>query len=189
MTERDVLILNAAEAVFSRYGVSKTTMHDIAVTAGVSRQTLYNAYPNKKEILRATFRMGAHKIMAAVQTKWNEQHHLGEKLDTFFELGPLALYDVIQSSPEAADLIDGLNTIAHDELIELSKIWIKMFEDAISAHIPPDATSRFDISDLADFVYFSSLNAKYYSANRQVLSSRLNILKASVLSLLEQPDT
>ncbi|MDG1457811.1 MAG: TetR/AcrR family transcriptional regulator [Pseudoprimorskyibacter sp.] len=187
MTERDVLILNAAEAVFSRYGVSKTTMHDIAVAAGVSRQTLYNAYPNKKEILRATFRMGAAKIMAAVEEKWDQQQHLAEKLDTFFELGPLALYDVIQSSPEAADLIDGINTIAHDELIELSKIWIKMFEAAISAHIPPDSPSRFNINELADFVYFSSLNAKYYAANRHVLSSRLQILKASVLSMLENP--
>ena len=66
MSERKVQILRAAEIVFSRYGVSKTTMNDIAKTAGVARQTLYNEYPNKESVLRATLRFGAEKTMAAM---------------------------------------------------------------------------------------------------------------------------
>ena len=109
MSERKVQILKAAEIVFSRYGVSKTTMNDIAKTAGVARQTLYNEYPNKESVLRATLRFGAEKTMAAVEARWRDQQDLGDKLETLFELGPLFWYDAVQSSPEIADLIDGIN--------------------------------------------------------------------------------
>ena len=78
MSERKVQILKAAEIVFSRYGVSKTTMNDIAKTAGVARQTLYNEYPNKESVLRATLRFGAEKTMADVEAR---QFAIGDQVD------------------------------------------------------------------------------------------------------------
>ena len=56
MTEKNSQILDAAQSVFARYGVSKTTMNDIAREAGIARQTLYNKYPGKSEVLRACVR-------------------------------------------------------------------------------------------------------------------------------------
>jgi len=38
--------------VFSNYGFRKTSMSDLAEAAGVSRQTLYNRFSSKEEILR-----------------------------------------------------------------------------------------------------------------------------------------
>ena len=42
--------------MFSRYGVKRTSMVDLAQEAGVSRQTLYNVFRNKDDVLRALIR-------------------------------------------------------------------------------------------------------------------------------------
>ena len=47
MEQREVKIVDAAFRVFSRYGVKRTTMNDIAEEAGLVRQTLYTVYKNK----------------------------------------------------------------------------------------------------------------------------------------------
>ena len=49
------IIIKAIEVV-SRHGIQKTTMGDIADAAGVSRQTLYNKFANKDEVLRGAIR-------------------------------------------------------------------------------------------------------------------------------------
>jgi AcrR family transcriptional regulator len=186
MNDRNINLLQAAQVVFARYGVSKTTMNDIAREAGVARQTLYNAYPSKEAVLRATLRLGADKTLAAVEAKWLVQTTLSDKLDAFCELAPLYWYDVVQSSPEVADLIDGINAIAHDELIEIAKLWNARFEIVFKAHTPKGSAPNLNALEIADFFYSTSLNAKYNAANRTVLEARLKVLKLSVLALCEE---
>ncbi|MEO7207509.1 MAG: helix-turn-helix domain-containing protein [Steroidobacteraceae bacterium] len=45
-------VLEAAVAVFARYGYRKTSMEDVARAAGVSRQGLYLSFANKEELFR-----------------------------------------------------------------------------------------------------------------------------------------
>jgi AcrR family transcriptional regulator len=45
-------VLDAAVAVFARYGYRKTSMDDVARAAGVSRQGLYLSFANKEELFR-----------------------------------------------------------------------------------------------------------------------------------------
>jgi AcrR family transcriptional regulator len=162
-------------------------MNDIAREAGVARQTLYNAYSSKEAVLRATLRFGADQSTAAVEAKWREQTTLSEKLDTFFALVPLYWYDAVQSSPQAADLIDGINTIAQDELLEIAKESNARFEALILAYIPKGAALPVTALEIADFFYSSSMNAKHTAENRSVLEARLHVLKESVLALLKEP--
>jgi TetR/AcrR family transcriptional regulator len=46
-------ILDAAQQVFEQYGARRANIEDVARTAGVSRSTLYRAYPNKEALLEA----------------------------------------------------------------------------------------------------------------------------------------
>ena len=48
-----VAILDAAQQVFERYGARRANVEDVARAAGVSRSTLYRAYPNKEVLLEA----------------------------------------------------------------------------------------------------------------------------------------
>jgi AcrR family transcriptional regulator len=46
-------ILDAAQHVFEQYGARRANVEDVARAAGVSRSTLYRAYPNKDALLAA----------------------------------------------------------------------------------------------------------------------------------------
>jgi len=46
-------ILDAAQRVFEQYGARRANVEDVARAAGVSRSTLYRAYPNKDALLEA----------------------------------------------------------------------------------------------------------------------------------------
>ena len=48
-----VAILDAARHVFEQYGARRANVEDVARAAGVSRSTLYRAYPNKDVLLEA----------------------------------------------------------------------------------------------------------------------------------------
>jgi TetR/AcrR family transcriptional regulator len=48
-----VTILDAAQRVFEQYGARRANVEDVAKAAGISRSTLYRAYPTKEALLQA----------------------------------------------------------------------------------------------------------------------------------------
>jgi TetR/AcrR family transcriptional regulator len=46
-------ILDAAQQVFEQYGARRANVEDVARAAGISRSTLYRAYPTKEALLQA----------------------------------------------------------------------------------------------------------------------------------------
>ncbi len=182
MSDRDAKILDAAMRSFTRYGVAKTTMHDIAQEAGVARQTLYNAYPGKEQVLRATVKAVAIKNYHDVTAQWALAGSLSDKLDIFIERVPLHWYDQIQQAPDAAELINGLHQVAAEELKQVDAVWIGAFQDLIADH----ANGQTDLRNLADFIYTSGVNAKYGADSRNVLVGRLKVWKAAVLGLISE---
>lgn len=64
MTEPRERILEAAETLFARYGLDKTTLADIARRAHLSKATLYHHFPNGKESI---FRDAVHGI---IESRW-----------------------------------------------------------------------------------------------------------------------
>ncbi|WP_108814634.1 TetR/AcrR family transcriptional regulator [Loktanella sp. Alg231-35] len=186
MNDRDKKLIVAAHAVFSRYGISKTTMNDIAREAGVARQTLYNAYPNKEAILRTAVRVSAEETYVNVDAAWRDLTELSEKIEVFFQFGPLCWYDMVVASPEMGDLIDGIHCIAKDEMEEFAVLWKGRFEDLIKEHAKPGSAAYDDAAATADFLYSCGINAKLDAADRSVVQSRLAILKRSILALVAE---
>ncbi len=182
MNERNSKILDAAKALFSRYGPVKTTMNDIAREAGVARQTLYNAYPNKDEVLRAVLRQSVEEMHGQVLADWGRANGLAEKLDIYFEAGPLTWYDLAQSSPEMAELFDGLHKIAKLEMDQAAALWVQAFQEMLADEGVPEGQRL----GLADYICSTSGNAKYNAKSRETVVTRLALLKSSVLALIAQ---
>lgn len=57
-------IVEAALHCFAQYGVSKTTMEDVAQAAGRSRATLYRYFPNKQALLAGVVEAEVRRIGA-----------------------------------------------------------------------------------------------------------------------------
>ena len=76
-------ILAAATATFARYGYRKTSMDEVARTAGVSRQGLYLHFPTKDELFRATVEYAlSGQLDAAIAALGNEALSLDARLVT-----------------------------------------------------------------------------------------------------------
>ncbi len=181
MNERNQSIVEAATRIFARYGINKTTMADIATEAGVARQTLYNAYQNKDELLCAVIRANALMTEEKVLERWETATGFDEKLELYFQLGPLGWYDAIEASPDAADLIEGIHRVAAVEMAEAAVRWKGHFATLIETFFD---TTTLDVPALADYLYATSLNAKSNVTNRTDLEQRLAILKQSLVALL-----
>ena len=60
-------ILDAAEAVFARRGLSGTRVREIAEAAGVNGATLYNYYPSKSALYEAVLERGVAPLVEMVE--------------------------------------------------------------------------------------------------------------------------
>jgi AcrR family transcriptional regulator len=181
MSDRHAHILDAASRIFSRYGVGKTTMADIATEAGVARQTVYNAYPTKEDLLRAVVRTEALTTEAKVIEAWRSATTFEDKLEQFFQLCPLKWYDIVHQSPDAAALIDGIHRVATVEMQEAAERWRAHFALEIETHVVGPA---INVPALADFIYSTAINAKVDAVSRAQVEARLTVLKQSVMALI-----
>jgi AcrR family transcriptional regulator len=77
---RDRLI-DAAEACFTRFGVAKTTLEDIATEAGVSRATVYRYFEGGRDevILGVVLREG-REFLAALGRRVQREETLGDAI-------------------------------------------------------------------------------------------------------------
>ena len=184
MAKSETHIIECAISVISRYGYKKTTMADLADAAGVSRQTLYNKYPNKEQVLRAAIRFGTETGLAQVAELWASGASVAEKIDMFFQIGPLNWYDMIMASPDSADLIEGFNTHAVDEMAEGTKRWVEALTGVFAPFETKLAEQGISTDAFADFFYTTSANAKYNATSRAQLETRLATLRATTLATL-----
>ena len=165
-------ILNAAKKMFVRYGFAKTTMSDIAEEAGVARQTVYNAFGSKEDILRAVVRQTGKESLDAVLAEWSRDL----TLDAI-----QAWYETMQSTPDFGELVDGINRTAAAEHAEIEVRWIAEIEALLSAHMTAPAGSP---GEIAAFFFSASKNAKYGVKDAAELTKRLDTIRDAALALV-----
>ena len=186
MSQREEKIVDAAFRVFSRYGAKRTTMNDIASEAGIARQTLYNVFSNKDDVLRASIRIYTDRSLAAIEAETADAESLGDKLDILFDHMVVRPFDILSAFPDADDLISGFNQAARDE-IETSN---ERFRVAIEAMLKPYekqiGKAGLSTSQLADFIRSSAKGFKHNVRNKKHLQQQLAALKVMALKVAEK---
>lgn len=183
MREREEKIIDAAVRVFSRYGVKRTSMNDIASEAGIARQTLYNAFANKDDVLCAAIRVFADRSMADIQAKLDDIPALGARLDLVFEHLAIVPYDMLSASPNAEGIFDGFNAAGMAEMAESHQRFRQVIEDILEPHAAALAQAGLTPASLSDFVRKSATSAKHDARNRDHLIELLTTLKALVVNV------
>ncbi|MEN6311062.1 MAG: helix-turn-helix domain-containing protein [Acidobacteriota bacterium] len=86
MKKEDIVrasIVKAAESLYQRWGILKTTMEDIAREAGKGKSTLYYYFKNKDEVFEAVAMAQAERISLKVREEVAKKKTAKEKLLTY----------------------------------------------------------------------------------------------------------
>lgn len=183
MSETKAKIIEAAIEAFSRYGIRKTNMGDVAKAAGMSRQTLYSNFKGKDELLAATMTEVIDQIIRDLESDWKTCQTLSEVIDVYYDHAVFKPFAIMQTMPDAKDLIKGVgeNTIqvakqSEQEKAHLLAEHLEPFAKKFVAHaLTPLAVAQLIVRSANDF----KLSAVEFSE----LSSLLMTLKRSILAL------
>jgi AcrR family transcriptional regulator len=107
-------ILNAAFALFGRYGYRRTSMEDIAAEAGLSRAALYLQFRNKEEIFRELARGLHEEGLSTAEEVLAGSGPLVERLVAAVEAKTLRMVEIGHTSPHASELMDENNRLCGD---------------------------------------------------------------------------
>jgi TetR/AcrR family transcriptional repressor of mexJK operon len=77
-------ILNAARVRFSRFGLSKVTMDEIAADLGMSKAALYYYFPTKEDIFRQVIAAEQDDFVCRIELIIQKTCSASEKLGEFF---------------------------------------------------------------------------------------------------------
>lgn len=182
MTPKHIEIITAAKTLFMRYGYGKTTMGEIAQEAGVARQTVYNAFPSKPDIMRAVVRYAGEMLQGQVAEAWSATTGIDEKLQAFHDLVPIHIYEVSMHAPDASEVWEGMHKEAADEIAAQNVRWLEMMTQVFAEAQSEGATAR----EMAEFFFSASVNAKYGACDLAHLRRRLAVIKSAALALLAE---
>ena len=134
MNDRDKNILEAATRVFSRYGVKRASMSDVAEEAGISRQTLYKAFRSKDDILRTHIHVYTDAAIADIEAGLEKTEALAARIDLVLERMIVPGFDMVRASPNAADIVEGVNATTKEELETTAERFQAVIEAVLSPY-------------------------------------------------------
>jgi len=183
MDKREQKIVDAAIVVFSRYGVKRTTMNDIAGEAGIVRQTLYNVYANKDEVLRAAIRLHADRSLTAIEAACADVASLGDQLDVVFKHLVVEPFDMIHATPHADEIIEGFNEAAKEELAKAEERYRAFVETLLTPHAKQIEAAGLNCHQLSDFAVHAWSGFKHRVKTKKQLLELLAALKVMILTV------
>ncbi len=131
MSERIEVVLSAAYACFTRHGLRRTTMADIADEAGMSRAAVYQYVSNKNDGFRrvadAMLTTASAQARVAADSPGTTTQRLQAVLTTKLELTLRLWHD----SPHAVELLDASAKLTGDLVEEYTQALITLLTELL----------------------------------------------------------
>ena len=135
-------ILNAALIVFARYGFKRVSMEDIAHETGLSRPSLYVAYPNKTAIFIALARAMADRACQLSVKAWPPH----EDFETGLARSAVALnldaWRLIKGSPHGRELMSDNSVVVGEISLEVEAHFIGLIESRLIGNQAPQGFAK-----------------------------------------------
>jgi AcrR family transcriptional regulator len=161
-------LLDAAVAVFSRFGYRKTSMDDVARAAGVSRQGLYLVFSNKEELFRrALEHTFSSQLNAAVAVLGLHEKNLEERLIGACDEWSGRFAGAMGG--DAADLMCAGSSLAGDTVRQYAEQFEHALTDAIAASPMKTLCKTVDVqpAEVARALHATARGLKHSASSRQ----------------------
>ena len=173
-------IVDAAIATFIRYGARKTAMTDIAEAAGVSRQTVYDQFGSKDDLVDAAISRNTDLVLARIAELLGEADNLADRLDVYLTETVIRTFDRLQTSEDVEDLISGHSDAGRAAIKKSHKRHAKVVIDLLSPYADQIGATGQSTKQLAAFLVRNAMSLKHCESARE-LRAMLDSLKTSVL--------
>ncbi|HMQ08361.1 MAG TPA: TetR/AcrR family transcriptional regulator [Saprospiraceae bacterium] len=107
-------ILSTSEDLFTEHGIKQVSMDNIAEALAISKKTIYQIFPNKKELVLCVIQMyleQEEKMISEIKSRElnaiDEMIEITRNILSFFKnMSPLLIYDLKKYHPEGWKLIE-----------------------------------------------------------------------------------
>lgn len=187
MSDTEKTLLDAALRVFSRYGVKRTSMSDLCQEAGVSRQTFYNTFRNKDDILRALIRTYCEEALDEIAAGRDAAPDLGAQLDLVFDRMVVKGFDIVATMPNAEDFVDGVHASSACEMDAASERFRAVIADILTPHETALSQSGLRVPELANCLQRAAKAAGRQTRDRDQLLTHLATLRQLCVAAATRP--
>jgi AcrR family transcriptional regulator len=129
-------LLDGAMQQFARHGFAKTSMSDIAKASGVSRTSLYNAFPTKDDVFRALSGRINQRVHAAVVSAFAMPGPWDERLLGIVNARVGWVYELLHASEYGRELINEKNRICGGEVLAANDRFEAVVADLLTKNLP-----------------------------------------------------
>lgn len=176
-------IVDAAIRAFVLYGATKTSMADIGNAAGVSRQTLYDIFGSKDELIVASIHKVAAENLANAQSRIRRCRTLDGQLTAYFEETIVKSFTLVHSSNDPEDLLTGHNKAGKAAIEESHRNHEELIREVLAPYEANIKSSGQSVASLAHVLVISTMGFKNAAKNKRDLDNLLSALRALILAI------
>jgi AcrR family transcriptional regulator len=125
--EKRAKLIETAIETIGRYGIKKTTLEDIAKTAGMATTSMYYYFPSKNELLRVALSSIGDALLAEVEVVVNSSSPPEKKL--------ISAWRPLFSSAKRSGFLVNLDAITKSEVLHLAHDLVEDFNRRYTALI------------------------------------------------------
>ena len=187
MSDTKVKIIETAVTAFSRHGLRRVSMSDVAEQAHISRQTLYAHYKNKDELFLAAMEAAYASSLVDLKAAWGKAKNLSDVIDAYYEIAVFRPFEIMREHPDLKDLLRG----ASDQTAHMAKRVEAEKSALVGAQIAPYGAHLAALNStplaVGEYVVRTSSQLKFTTDDLDELKRYLNTLKSAVLAMTGQP--
>lgn len=131
--EKRGAILDAAIALFSRYGYKRTSIEDVAREAGIAKGTVYLYFQNKERLFTEVCRHVAQVFLDRAEAAFDRDAPVVERVLAILRAKFSYLYEIVHASPHAVEIIQSKNRVAAEIFVTADEHYLDILTRALAA--------------------------------------------------------
>ncbi len=104
--DKEIRILAAAQELFSRYGLRKTSIEEIAKSAGLGKGTVYLYFRSKEDIFDAVVEKFSELLANELRTQIADVHTFSKKLEQYIFTRLSFIHEMIRTNGLTAEVMN-----------------------------------------------------------------------------------
>jgi AcrR family transcriptional regulator len=182
--EKTEHVIAAARKVFLRYGYRRVTMGDLAEAAQMSRPALYLVFPSKEQIFTEVASRSLAENFDEIRKGIPRFKTVEEKLAFAFEVWSVRGFELMQTSPDAADLLESSYEFAAEVTTTAAADFEGLLADQLEPLLRKQTSLKLSPLSIARILRTSAHGFKSAAKNsadlRQLISDMCPILLLSI---------